>query len=96
MGWIMGFEEAGPTAGGVNKCPVDTFLGWGRIHGQVTASRRDVGSCPSFEKTDCHVATLLAMTHKTTVKYSSYGDSTLSRVTRPVSFAMIAAKEAVL
>ena len=35
-GEFKGFEEAGPTAGGVKKCPVDTFLGRGRIHGQVT------------------------------------------------------------
>ena len=44
----MGFEEAGPTAGGVKKCPVDAFLGRGRIHGQVTASGTDVGTCPSL------------------------------------------------
>jgi len=36
MGWIMGFEEAGPCEAGVKKCPVDTFLGRGRIHEQVT------------------------------------------------------------
>jgi len=28
---VVGFEEAGPIAGGAKKCPVDTFLGRGRI-----------------------------------------------------------------
>lgn len=41
-GEFKGFEEAGPTAGGVKKCPVDTFLGRGRIHVHPAASRRNV------------------------------------------------------
>ena len=43
----MGFEEADPHAVGVNDMPVACLLGRGRIHGQLTASRRDVGCCPS-------------------------------------------------
>ena len=45
MGWIMGFEESGPPEGWVKKCPVDTFLARGRIHGTQAAapkSRRQV------------------------------------------------------
>ena len=34
------FEEAGLTVGGVKKCPVDTFLGRGRIHAHPDASIR--------------------------------------------------------
>ena len=38
----VGIEEAGPTVGGVKKCPVDTFLGRGRFLRIGDASRRDV------------------------------------------------------
>ena len=34
---IMGFEESGPTVGRVKKCPGDTFLARGRIHGSKIA-----------------------------------------------------------
>ena len=36
----VGFEEAGHTDGGAKKCPVDTFLGRGRIHVHPDASVR--------------------------------------------------------
>ena len=42
---IMGFEEAGPTAGGVKNMPVACFLDRGRIHVHSAASRRDVDEC---------------------------------------------------
>jgi len=42
---VKGFEEAGPTEGRVKKCPVDTFLGRGRIHVHPAASHRDVDGC---------------------------------------------------
>jgi len=43
-----GIRRGRPTAGGVKKCPVDTFLGRGRIHRIPTASGRDVGGILSF------------------------------------------------
>ena len=30
-GWVMGLVEAGPCEARVKKCPVDTFLGRGRV-----------------------------------------------------------------
>ena len=48
----MGFEEAGPTAGGVKSMPGACFLGRGRIHGDPDASYRDVDGSPSFFTVD--------------------------------------------
>ena len=48
MGWIMGFEEAGPCKAGAKNMPVACFLGRGRIHRIVTASGTDVGTILSF------------------------------------------------
>ena len=42
-----GVEEGGPTEGRVKKCPVDTFLARGRLHGWPTALQRSVGGHPS-------------------------------------------------
>jgi hypothetical protein len=39
---MMGFEESGPTAGRVKKCPGDTFLARGRIQRSAAAVRRTV------------------------------------------------------
>ena len=47
-----GREEGGLAIGKVKKCPVDTFLARGRVHGWVTASRRDVDSHP-LRRTVC-------------------------------------------
>ena len=44
-GEFKGFEEAGPTAGGVKNMPVACFLDRGRIHVHSAASRRDVDEC---------------------------------------------------
>ena len=43
LGGQQGFEEAGPTVSGVKKCPVDTFLGRGRIHILMNAPSMGVG-----------------------------------------------------
>ena len=45
FGFELGFEEAGPTAGGVKNMPVACFLDRGRIHVHSAASRRDVDEC---------------------------------------------------
>ena len=55
MGWIMGFEEAGPCEAGVKNMPVACFLGRGRIHGQVTHPVGMVAPAHHFiKRTDCH------------------------------------------
>ena len=47
---VKGFEEAGPTEGRVKKCPVDTFLGRGRIHVHPDAPGTGVDGCALKDK----------------------------------------------
>ena len=46
----MGFEEPGPCAARVKKCPGDTFLGQGRIPGCRSAIRKDRETASSFSR----------------------------------------------
>ena len=48
FGYGCGLEEGGLAAGKAKKCPVDTFLARGRVHGWQAASGTDVDCHPFF------------------------------------------------
>ena len=97
MGWIMGFEEAGPTAGGAKNMPVACFLGRGRIHGQAT---HPVGMWLPAHLFSWENGLPRRVGHHArrndVKKCWLSGYSTLSRVTFSDIFVIINTKEAVL
>ena len=49
FGYGCGLEEGGLAEGKAKKCPVDTFLARGRVHGWKAASGTDVDCHPFFK-----------------------------------------------